>query len=141
MKFDATTYPRRTLLLATAGALALTLTACDSKPAADNPARAFESPVENAARNSAPMGPAAGTEGSASASMGSDAALAARVKAALSTDPGLRSIKVEVNAANGVITLSGTADTPAKSDQAATVALQVDGVRSVKNEMVVVKGS
>jgi osmotically-inducible protein OsmY len=40
-----------------------------------------------------------------------------------------------------VITLSGTADTPAKSHQAAMVALNVDGVRSVKNEIVVVKGS
>jgi osmotically-inducible protein OsmY len=131
----------RLLILATAGALALTLTACDLKPAADNPAKTFESPVENAVRNAGPMGPAEGTESSASASMASDAALAARVEAALSNDPALRSIKVNVDAANGVITLSGTADTPGKSDQAATVALQVDGVRSVKNEMVVVRGS
>jgi hyperosmotically inducible protein len=73
--------------------------------------------------------------------MSGDAALAAKVKTALSSDPALRSMKVEVDAANGVITLSGAADTAAKSDQAATVALQVEGVRSVRNEMVVVKGS
>ena len=141
MKPNAMTYPSRMLTLATAGALSLTLAACDSKPAADNPARTFDSLVENAGRNSGPMAPAAGTKGTASSSMGSDAALAARVKAALSTDPGLRSIKVDVNAADGVITLYGTADTPATSHQAETVALKVDGVRSVKNEMVVVRGS
>lgn len=139
MKPNAMTYPSMLLTLATAGAL--TLAACDSKPGADNPAKTFESLVENAGRNSGPMAPAAGTAATTSSSVGSDAALAARVKAALSTDPGLRSIKVAVNADNGVITLSGTADTPAKSNQAETVALQVEGVRSVKNEMVVVKGS
>jgi osmotically-inducible protein OsmY len=63
------------------------------------------------------------------------------VKAALSAEPGLRSITVDVKSADGVITLYGTADTPASSHRAAMVALNVDGVRSVKNEMVVVRGS
>lgn len=141
MEPNAMTYLSRTLTLATAGALALTLAACDPKPAADNPAKTFDSLVENAGRNLEPVAPAAGAKGANSSNMSSDAALAARVKAALSTDPGLRSITVDVNAANGVITLYGTADTPAKSQQAAMVALNVDGVRSVKNEMVVVKGT
>jgi osmotically-inducible protein OsmY len=70
-----------------------------------------------------------------------DWALAARVTAALSADPGLRSVTVDVKSADGVITLYGTADTPANSHRAAMVALNVDGVRSVKNEMVVVRGS
>jgi osmotically-inducible protein OsmY len=131
----------RTLTLATAGALALALAACDSKPAADNPGKTFNSLVENAGRNLEPAAPAAGAKGADSSNMSTDAALAARVKAALSTDPGLRSITVDVNAANGVITLYGTADTPAKSRQAAMVALNVDGVRSVRNEMVIVRGS
>jgi len=141
MNPNAMTHPCRTLALAAAGALALTLAACDSKPAADNPARTFESHLENAGRASGPNTPVAGTTGAASSLMSGDSALAAKVKAALSKDPGLRSIQVDVNAANGVVTLSGTTDTPAKSDQAARVALQVDGVQSVKNEMVVVRGS
>ena len=141
MKPNAMTYTSKTLALAAAGALALTLAACDSKPATDNPARTFESLVENAGRASGPLPPAPGSSGATSPRMSGDAALAAKVKAALSTDPALRSIKVDVDAANGVITLSGTADTPAKSDHAAMVALQVDGVRSVRNEMLVVKGS
>ncbi len=142
MKSNAMTYPCRALTLATAGVLALTLTACDSKPAADIPAKAFDSYVENAGRNSGPMAPAAGTrEGATSSSVGSDAALEARVKAALSADSGLRSITVDVKSADGVVTLYGTADTPATSHRAALVALGVDGVRSVKNEMIVVRGS
>ena len=141
MKPNAMTYTGRTLTLAAAGALAFMLNACDSKPSSDNPARSFESLVENAGRDSGPKAPAAGTPGAPSPSMSSDAALAAKVKAALSREPALRSITVAVNAADGVVTLTGTADTPAKSDQAAMVALKVEGVQSVKNEMVVVKGS
>jgi osmotically-inducible protein OsmY len=67
--------------------------------------------------------------------------LEARVKAALSADPALRSVTVDVKSADGIVTLYGTADSPANSHQAAMVALNVEGVRSVKNEMVVVRGS
>lgn len=70
-----------------------------------------------------------------------DAALAARVKTAISSNPDLRSVTVDVNAVDGVVTLYGTAGTPVMSHQAAMAALSVAGVRSVKNEMVVVKGS
>ena len=146
MEPNAMTYLSRTLTLATAGALALTLAACDPKPAADNPAKTFDSLVENAGRNlepaPAPAAPAgAGMTHSQSGGPATDLALAARVTAALSADPGLRSVTVDVKSADGVITLYGTADTPAKSHRAAMVALGVDGVRSVKNEMVVVRGS
>ncbi|HXV11824.1 MAG TPA: BON domain-containing protein [Burkholderiales bacterium] len=141
MKPHSMTYASRTLTLAAAGALALMLNACDSKPSSDNAARTLENLVENAGRDSGSMPPTPGSTGAPSPNMSGDAALAAKVKAALSTDPALRSMKVEVDAANGVITLTGTADTAAKSDQAATVALQVEGVHTVRNEMVVVKGS
>jgi osmotically-inducible protein OsmY len=63
------------------------------------------------------------------------------VKAAISSNPSLRSVAVGVDSDNGVVTLYGTADTPALSLQAAMIALNVAGVRSVKNEMVIVKGS
>lgn len=141
MKSNAMTYPSRALTLATASVLALTLTACDSKPAVDNQAKTFDSHVKNAGRDSGPMAPAAEAKGAASAGIGSDLALEARVKAALSADSGLRSITVDVKSTDGVVTLYGTADTPATSHRAAMVALGVDGVRSVKNEMVIVRGS
>jgi osmotically-inducible protein OsmY len=67
--------------------------------------------------------------------------LEARVKAALSAEPDLRAVTVDVKSADGVITLYGTADTSSNSHRAAMVALNVDGVRSVKNAMVVIRGS
>jgi hypothetical protein len=41
MEPNAMTYLSRTLTFATAGALTLTLAACDPKPAADNPGKIF----------------------------------------------------------------------------------------------------
>ena len=63
------------------------------------------------------------------------------MKAAIAADPALQSLTVDVNAADGVITLFGTADTPANSHQAAMLALNVEGVRSVRNKMVIARGS
>jgi len=70
-----------------------------------------------------------------------DKALAARVKTALSTDSNLKMLAIDAGAANGVVTLWGTADTRAHRDKAAKVASEVPGVKSVKNELVIVAGS
>lgn len=143
MKSNAKMTLGRTLSLAVAGALMLALAACDRQPEAGNPAKGFDSLVENAGRDREPApattpGPQGMNQSGVSAP---DAVLEARVKAALSADSGLRSVTVDVKSADGVVTLYGTADTPATSYRAAMVALNVDGVRSVKNEMVIVRGS
>jgi BON domain-containing protein len=146
MKSYTTPHPGKTLRLTLAGALLLGLAACDQAPKADEPGKTFDKLVENAGRNleSAPA-PAPVAPGQGMAQPGSspatDAALAARVKAALSAEPDLRTVTVDVKSADGIVTLYGTADSPLKSHQAAMVALNVDGVRSVKNEMVVIRGS
>jgi len=143
MKSNATITPSKTLRLTLAGALLLGVAACDLQPKADNPGKNFDSLVKNAGRDreSAPAPAPAVPSTNQSGSPAPDAALEARVKAALSADSDLRSITVDVKSADGVITLYGTADTPATSRRAAIVALGVYGVRSVKNEMVVVRGS
>lgn len=145
MKTNARFPLNRLLTVACAGALALGLAACDQKPKADE-SQAFEKLVQSASRDrdaatrdSAQPDP---TKKSDSAqSPGTDSVLEARVKAALSSEPGLRALTVDVKSADGIVTLYGTADSPANSHQAALVAMNVDGVRSVKNEMVVVRGS
>jgi hypothetical protein len=143
MKSNAKLTFGRTLGLAVAGALMLALAACDRQPEAGNPDKGFDSVVENAIRDREPApattpGPQGMNQAGDSAP---DSVLEARVKAALAADSGLRSVTVDVKSADGVVTLYGTADTPATSYRAAMVALNVDGVRSVKNEMVVVRGS
>jgi len=140
MNPHVTKYPNKALMIAAAGALALGLAACDRAPP-EKISKSFDSMVEQAGRNAEQASSAVEKKAAQTYSVGTDAALAARVKAALAADSALRSITVDVNATEGVVTLYGTADTPARSHQAVMVAMNVEGVRSVKNEMVIVRGS
>jgi osmotically-inducible protein OsmY len=67
--------------------------------------------------------------------------LAGRVKSALGADPALKLLAIDAGASDGVVTLYGTADNKTNRDKAARVASSVPGVKSVKNELVIVAGS
>ena len=67
--------------------------------------------------------------------------LAARVKRALEDEGKIQAAGIDVSAADGRVTLWGTAATPADRVRAAQVAGKVDGVKSVENKLAVVKGS
>jgi osmotically-inducible protein OsmY len=67
--------------------------------------------------------------------------LAGKVKSALGADPALKMLAIDAGASDGVVTLYGTADNKRNRDRAARVASGVPGVKSVKNELVIVAGS
>ena len=67
--------------------------------------------------------------------------LAARVKRALEGEAKIQAAGIDVTAADGKVTLWGTAATAAERKRAESVASKIDGVRSVDNEIKVVKGS
>ncbi len=142
MRIDTGAVPRNALRAALAGFLALGLAACDQqqKPPPSQFGENFEILPGNASR---PAGDAAARRDPVSVAIPDpgDVALESRIKSAIAAEPALKSITVDVIAIDGVVTLNGTADTHASSDRAARIALDVDGVRSVKNEIVVVRGS
>ena len=70
-----------------------------------------------------------------------DAELSKKVKSALDTATDITMGGLEVASSDGVVTLYGTVDAPVEKDRAAMHAMDVDGVRSVVNNLVVVKGS
>lgn len=70
-----------------------------------------------------------------------DATLVAAVKAALAADPRLKSFAIDIRAANGAVELFGTVDAKSSRDKAEKIAAAVDGVKSVKNHLVLVSGS
>jgi len=70
-----------------------------------------------------------------------NAELAGKVKTALRTTPGLEALAVDVVAADGVVTLFGTADTRDSIEKAGKVTADVPGVKSVRNKILVVRGS
>jgi len=70
-----------------------------------------------------------------------DKALAAQVKAALEADKGVGAQGIDVTAKEGVVTLWGTVAQPERRALAVTIARAVPGVKSVQNNLQVVKGS
>jgi hypothetical protein len=67
--------------------------------------------------------------------------LAARVQKALEGEAKIQAAAIDVTAADGKVTLWGTAATAAERKRAESVASKVAGVRSVDNQIKVVKGS
>ena len=66
-----------------------------------------------------------------------DTAISARVKAALAGDPDVKARDVQVETFRGVVQLSGFVDSPENVRRATDVASRVDGVREVKNALIV----
>ena len=75
----------------------------------------------------------------ATAKMG-DAAITGSVKTALIAEPGLKALQIDVDTADGVVTLSGTVDSRTNVNRAIQVAQAVQGVRSVDNRLTVKQG-
>jgi len=125
----------RTLSVVAAAVAALSLGGCDmwkSESSAQAPAKiemAKSNPVEMAPK---PVAPPAVDE---------NKALAGKVKSALGADPALKMLAIDAGASDGVVTLYGTANTKKNRDKAGKVASGVPGVKSVKNELVIVAGS
>jgi hypothetical protein len=69
-----------------------------------------------------------------------DSELAAKVKSAVLAEP-LSALLFNVNVSNGVVTLSGTADSTETRDKAGRAASGVEGVKSVNNKIAVISGS
>jgi hyperosmotically inducible protein len=66
-----------------------------------------------------------------------DTAITTKVKAAVMAEPGLKTLDINVDTKNGVVTLVGTVQSPELKDRAVTLAQQVEGVRSVSDQLVI----
>jgi len=68
-----------------------------------------------------------------------DEALASKIEAALSAETALHGSSIDVSADNGVVTLTGSTRSPDLRSMAAQIALSVDGVKHVRNELAVAR--
>lgn len=69
-----------------------------------------------------------------------DATITTKVKSAVLAEPGLKTLQIGVDTKDGVVTLSGTVDTPVLKERAMQIAQQVDGVRSVVDNLSIKTG-
>ena len=100
----------------------------EAKPPAEAPAPQAQAPAPEAKAPEAPK-PDPNKE------------LARRVKQALEGETKIQAAAIDVTAAEGKITLWGTAATASERSRAGQVASKVDGVVTVDNQIKVVKGS
>ena len=109
------------------------LAACnDQSPQADS------SSVPPAAPPAASSGTEPPARGSPQTKLAADMELSGKVKELLQ-EPGRG--RVEVAASDGVVTLYGTVEKPADKDRIALAVMEVEGVRSVVNNLVVMRES
>ena len=66
-----------------------------------------------------------------------DAAITTKVKAAVLAEPGLKSMDINVDTKDGVVTLAGTVGSQDLKQRANQVAQQVQGVKQVSDQLVV----
>ena len=66
-----------------------------------------------------------------------DAAITAKIKAEILAESALKVFQIDVTTTNGVVTLSGTVDSPLSRERASAVARNNQGVTSVENNLVV----
>lgn len=64
-----------------------------------------------------------------------DAEITAKTKAAIFAEPGLKTLQISVDTVAGVVTLTGSVDTPTNSETAKSLASAVAGVKGVNNRL------
>jgi hyperosmotically inducible periplasmic protein len=135
---------RRVALSAAAAAAALSLAGCDwiqSFWKSEPPAQAQQAPAQGAIEMAKAKPVELPKPVETAPPVDENKVLAGKVKAALGADPALKMLAIDAGASDGVVTLYGTADNKKNRDKAAHVAGRVPGVKSVKNELVIVAGS
>jgi hyperosmotically inducible protein len=149
MKTAAGPVPLRPPAVALACLLSLGAGGCDSEPSAGRAGTDIEHSMQQGARGREQVAALAegdpdrdpGDKPAAAVSTPDDSALSVRVRSALSAEPGLKALAIEVNAMDGAVTLYGTAETRERRDRATHIALNVDGVRSVTNHLIILRES
>lgn len=66
-----------------------------------------------------------------------DASITAAVKMKMADDPMVSASEINVDTSDGKVTLNGTVQNSAEADKAVALAKSVDGVKSVKSNLVV----
>lgn len=127
--------------LSLASFFAVALAACGDSPAPKPQAKTEPVPVTPAPVAAAPTPAPAPAPAPQAEKADPNKELATRVKRALEDESHIQAAAIDVTAANGKVTLWGTAASPDEKNRATRAAYRVQGVTNVDNKLAVVKGS
>jgi len=120
---------------------ALAIAGCGSETPPPKPAAKAPPPAQPAPKAEAKAAPAPAPAPVAAPAPDPNKELAARVKHVLESEAKIHAAGIDVSAADGKVTLWGTADTDGERKRASQAASAVSGVKSVENKIEVVRGS
>lgn len=121
---------RQGMVLVACAGLALGLAGCDQRQPSETAGQKLDRATQDAATS-------AKDAAAKTAAALDDGAITAKVKAAIFAEPGLKSLQIEVETHDAVVTLSGSVDTPDLRDRAVKIAGSLNGVRQVVDKLVV----
>jgi hypothetical protein len=124
------------MLAAAIAAIALTTAGCNRQPA-DTTGRATSDKMATTTDRTATTTNRATNETAVAVD---DAAITTKVKTAVLAEPGLKSLQINVDTKDAVVTLSGTVDNAEMKSRAVQIAQGVQGVKSVNDNLSVKTG-
>jgi hyperosmotically inducible protein len=119
--------------------IAIGLAACDKPGPAESAGRKIDNTADAAGKKISEtmdkVGDKITTQSAKTGVAFDDAEITAKVKAAIFAEPGLKTLQISVDTVKGVVTLSGSVDSPANSDRTKALASAVAGVAAVENRL------
>lgn len=103
----------------------------------DQPNRSAESASQKLDRAGEKVAATTKDVASKAAESADDAALTAKVKAALFAEPGIKTLQIDVQTEHAIVTLQGSVDSETLRQRAVTIAGSLSGVRQVVDKLVV----
>jgi hyperosmotically inducible protein len=118
-------------------ALTLVLTNCQQDGPAEKAGKKVDETLEDAGKKIEKTGDMINEKVENTAAFLDDAAITAKIKAAIISDSLLKVSEIEVTTAGGVVQLNGTVNSQEGIDKATEIATSVKDVKSVENRLVI----
>lgn len=113
------------------------LAGCDNPNSGVNDGKQVDQAVQDAEKKMYESSDAAGDASDKAGVQMDDATITTKIKAAFLAETMISSLDINVNTMDGVVTLTGSADSLASSQKAAEIAGNMAGVKNVENELVI----
>ncbi len=111
------------------------LLACDKPHNAENAGKEIDRSAEKAGNKMDQASDKLSEQAGKTGVVLEDSAITAKVKAAILGEPGLKSLDINVDTVNGVVTLAGKVESQANSDKANQIAGAVAEIKQVRNQL------
>lgn len=116
-------------------ALVFGLVACDKPGPAEKAGKEIDNAVEKASDKIEQVAEKLGEKTEKTVDKMDDALITTKIKAAMMAEPGLKTLEINVDTVDGVVTLSGTVNSQTEVNKAVEITHAVKGVSSVKDDM------